>query len=160
MGLIKDLVDVEIQILRCDNKIAISGDFIMEIIAGISNQGKEYKNPALHLAWVQKERLRNERYKILRLLDSTRADKAKKQQMNNDQSRKAVDLVQRALELARAGQLHPLPGMMIVQQQVQPIDAEVVTPEEEVINDGCELIVEDVSPSNIDLDVPILDVDI
>lgn len=133
MGMVRDLVDVEIQILRCDNKIAIDGDFIEQVIAGISNQGQEYRNPALHLAWLQKEKLRNERYKILRLLDSTRADKAKKDLAANDASRKAVDLVQRAMELQRSGKLQPLPMMARIidvtpeEDHEQPVDNPVET---------------------------------
>jgi len=127
MGMVRDLVDIEIQILRCDNKIAIDGDFIEDVIAGISNQGVPYNNPQLHLAWVQKEKLRNERYKVFKLLDSTRSDKAKKDMATNDASKKAVDLVSRALALQKAGLLKPLPMVTI---DVTPVVTSDDKPEE------------------------------
>lgn len=170
MGLIRDMIDIEVQILRCDNKIAIDGDFIDMVIAGISNQGKEYKNPALSLASQMKEKLRKERYQIMRLLNSTRADKAKENKLKNDESRKAVSLIAKALQLQQQGRLKPVsdfvvdanysvdeedPGSPPISQNPSPPGNEDSRPEEinsEIPFDvDCE-IPEDL-PDNLDLEV-------
>lgn len=103
MSLIRELVDVEIQILRCDNLIAIDGDFIEMVVAGVSNQGREYKRPELKQSIVLKEKLRNERHRIYKLLDSTREDRAKRLKNIDDPSIKAAELVARMKELQQAG---------------------------------------------------------
>ena len=126
MGLIKDMVDIEVQILRCDNKLAISGDFIEEVVAGMSAHGKTFHRPEIHLAAVQKEKLRKERYVIYKLLDSTRHDRAKTQSNKHDMSKAAAGLIARVLELQEKGLLRPVHEMMLGKDQCQVIDTEFV----------------------------------
>ena len=77
MTLVKDLIDLDIQIIRADNKLAIDGDFIQENVVGISEAtGEAITNPAIHKAVEYKEKLLKKRHDVLQLLHSTRKDKA------------------------------------------------------------------------------------
>ena len=75
ISLVKELVDIEIQIRRAERKIAESGDFEEQVVAAVSQNGDVYYKPELKKAVEYKERLRKERHRILQLLNSTRKDK-------------------------------------------------------------------------------------
>lgn len=76
MSLIKDLIDLDVQISRADNKLAIDGDFIQMITTAVTEDGDEIQNPSIHQAVLYKEKLLKKRHDILQLLHSTRKDKA------------------------------------------------------------------------------------
>jgi len=78
LSLIKELVDAEIMIERC-NSILSSGDaeLIEDVVAGVSNKGQEFTRPEIHKAVEMKERWINVRHKALNQLNSTPKDKAK-----------------------------------------------------------------------------------
>lgn len=77
LTLVKDLIDLDIQIIRADNKMAIDGDFIQEVVIGISEAtGEAITSPAIHKAVEYKDRLLKKRHDVLQLLNSTRKDKA------------------------------------------------------------------------------------
>lgn len=77
MTLIKDLIDLDVQIKRADNRLSIDGgDFIQDNVIAITDDGDEITNPAIHKAVEYKERLLKNRHGILQLLNSTRKDKA------------------------------------------------------------------------------------
>lgn len=76
VSLIRDLVENEIQILRAENKIAISGDFIGRTISSIDQRGNVYYEDAVTPEAQYKLQLQDKRYKLLNLLNSTRKDKA------------------------------------------------------------------------------------
>lgn len=73
--LIKEVVDIDISLLRCDKKMAINADFIIDNIVGFTDDGDALVKKELHPLTDYKERLRNQKYKTLNLLDSTRKDK-------------------------------------------------------------------------------------
>lgn len=76
MTLVKDLVDLDVQIARADNKLAIDGDFIQMVTVTITEEGDEIQNPAIHKAVEYKDKLLKKRHDVLQLLHSTRKDKA------------------------------------------------------------------------------------
>lgn len=76
MTLVKDLIDLDVQIARADNKLAIDGDFIQMVTMAITEDGDEIQNPAIHKAVEYKDRLLKKRHDVLQLLHSTRKDKA------------------------------------------------------------------------------------
>lgn len=76
MGLVKDLIDYDIQLFRAENKIAIQGDFVEDIVVTITEGGEAITNPKLSQATEYKDKIMNKRFKILELMNSTRKDKA------------------------------------------------------------------------------------
>lgn len=73
--MVKELIDIDILILRCDNKLAIDADFIVENVVGEDRDGNALTQKSLHTASTYKEQLRSSKYKTLQLLNSTRKDK-------------------------------------------------------------------------------------
>lgn len=90
--LIRDLVDNEIQILRADNRIAISADFISRTITTVDNKGKAYYKDEVSPESMFKLQLLDKRYKILQLLNSTRKDKSKEIKFELNPSEKAMSI--------------------------------------------------------------------
>jgi len=104
LSLVKNLVDLEIQILRADSKLATSGDFIDEVITAISNQGVPYSKPEISKAAEFKLKLISEHAKMLSLLNATRKDKAaSKININVDASTYAAELLERKRQLEAEG---------------------------------------------------------
>lgn len=100
LNLIKNLVDIEIQIVRADNKVAMNGDFIENVIAAISPQGDAYYKPELSKAAEFKLKLLAEHSKILSLLHATRKDKAAdKTTIVMDASSYAASLLKKARDM-------------------------------------------------------------
>lgn len=91
VSLIKDLVDLEVQILRAENRIALNGDFIGKTIVEIDNKGKVYRENTVTPEAEYKLTLLEKKYKVLQLLNATRKDKAKDLKVNNPSS-KALDI--------------------------------------------------------------------
>jgi len=75
-SLIKDLIDYDIQLFRAENRIAMQGDFIEDIIVTVTESGQEITNPQLSKATEYKERIMNKKHKVLELMHATRKDKA------------------------------------------------------------------------------------
>ncbi len=102
LGILKNLVDIEIQIVRADKKIAINGDFIDNVIAAISAHGDAYYKPELGKAADFKLRLISEHCRLLGILHATRKDKAAdKLSINIDASNYAAKLLARRAEMQR-----------------------------------------------------------
>lgn len=101
LTLIKDLIDLDIQITRADNKLAIDGDFIQDNVVGISEHtGEAITTPAIHKAVEYKDKLLKKRHDVLQLLHSTRKDKAgDKITVTLDPSTYAARLMQQAAEM-------------------------------------------------------------
>lgn len=76
MTLVKDLIDIDIQLIRADNKLAVDADFIQDVIVTITEHGDEITQPQIHKAVDYKDKLLKKRHDILGLLHSTRKDKA------------------------------------------------------------------------------------
>lgn len=90
--LIKDLVDNEIQVLRAENRIALSADFIERTITTVDNKGKAYYKDEVSPEAVFKLQLLDKRYKVLQLLNSTRKDKAKDVKVELTPSQQAASI--------------------------------------------------------------------
>lgn len=90
--LIRDLVDNEIQTLRAENKLAITGDFIGQTISSVDNKGVEHYEDTVTPEAEFKMTLQEKRYKILQLLNSTRKDKAKELNQDLNPTRKAMSI--------------------------------------------------------------------
>lgn len=80
-SLIRDLVDNEIQTMRAENKLAISGDFIGETINTVDNKGNPWYENVVTPEAEFKLTLQDKRQKILNLLNATRKDKSR--ELNN-----------------------------------------------------------------------------
>jgi len=74
-SMIRDLVDLEIQILRADNKLAIDGDFIGKTVKSVSEQGQVYYDDIVTPAAEFKMVLLKQKNKVLEKLNATRKDK-------------------------------------------------------------------------------------
>ena len=103
MSLVREIIDIEVGILRADGLIAIDGNMIEEAAIGIDKQGREVTRREAHPMLEMKNSLRKERHRILNLLNSTRKDRS--QGRANDPSSKAVELLARALEMEKQGKL-------------------------------------------------------
>lgn len=100
LSLVKELVDLEVSIVRCDNKLASDGDFIQEVPVGVTPKGMVITKPELHLAVEYKDRLLERRHRILQLLNATRKDKvANKFTVEIDPSSRAAEIMARAREV-------------------------------------------------------------
>lgn len=99
--LIKDLVNIEIQILRAENKIALSGDFMAETIIDIDKKCQPYYGTVVTPESEFLMTLQDKKMKILNQLNATRKDKAadKRKETASDE---AVRIFQQIQELQRA----------------------------------------------------------
>lgn len=90
--LIRDLVDNEIQVLRAENRIALSADFIERTISTVDNKGNPYYKDEVSPEATFKLQLLDKRYKILQLLNSTRKDKSKEIKVELTPSQQAASI--------------------------------------------------------------------
>lgn len=124
--LIRDLVDNEVQMLRADNRIALSGDFLGKTIANVDNKGREHLEDTITPAEEFKFKLQEKRYKILQLLNSTRKDKAN--QITGDQpSTKAATLLNKVNNLIDQDELD---NVEIIETDYENVEEEQNTNEE------------------------------
>lgn len=73
--MVKEVVDLDISMLRCDKKMAVSADFIIDQVVSVTEDGEAISRQELHPLTEYKEKLRTQKYKTLNLLNSTRKDK-------------------------------------------------------------------------------------
>lgn len=102
--LIRDLIDNEIQILRAENRIAISADFIAKTIATVDNKGKAHYKDEISPEATFKMSLLDKKYKILQLLNSTRKDKAKVDKIELTPSQQAMSIFNKIKEKLDTGE--------------------------------------------------------
>lgn len=98
-GLVKDVVDLEIMMVRADGYLAKDAALIRDVVAGVSPKGQEYYRPEIHQAVELKERLRKEKTRILNQLNATRKDKKLENIVANDPSSVAARVMAKAMEL-------------------------------------------------------------
>jgi hypothetical protein len=92
--MVKELVDIDVALLRCDSKMAINADFIIENVVSVTDSGNAVYRQELHPMLEYKERLRASKYKTLQLLNSTRKDKeGSKIHIELDPSEKAAEMM-------------------------------------------------------------------
>lgn len=93
VSMIRDIVDLEIQILRAESKIAISGDFMAAHIAQVDKKCNAYYEDVIHPASEYKDKLVDKRLKILGKLNATRKDKAALLSEASNYSNKAKTII-------------------------------------------------------------------
>lgn len=103
--LIRDLVDNEIQTIRAENKLAISGDFIGETLNTVDNKGNPWYENTITPEAEFKLTLQDRRYKIFNQLNSTRKDKAKELNNQLNPSEKTLDIFRTLQQKAKDANL-------------------------------------------------------
>jgi hypothetical protein len=102
MGFVKDLIDCDIQTFRAENKMAVDGDFLEDVVVTVTEGGEEISNPQISKAAEYKERVQTKKHKILQLMHSTRKDKAgDKLSIVLDPSSYASQLMEQAEKMGR-----------------------------------------------------------
>lgn len=92
--LVKEVVDIDISMIRCDKKMAISADFIIDQVVSVDEEGNAISRKELHPLTEYKEKLRAQKFKTLNLLNSTRKDKeGSKLQVTFDPSERAAQML-------------------------------------------------------------------
>lgn len=92
--MVKEVVDIDISMLRCDKKMAISADFIIDQVVNVDDEGNAISRQELHPLTEYKEKLRAQKFKTLNLLNSTRKDKeGSKLQVVFDPSERAAEML-------------------------------------------------------------------
>lgn len=102
LSLVRELVDIEIQIMRASGYMAVNPSFVEDVVAGIAPNGTPYYKPELSMAVRYKETLRKERHRILTLLNSTRKDRVNTLK-RIDPSTMAASLIAKAKALEKQG---------------------------------------------------------
>ena len=106
MGLVKDLIDYDIQLFRAENKIAVQGDFVEDVVVTVTEGGEAITAPQLSKATEYKDKIMTKRFKILELMNSTRKDKAgDKLTVNLDPSSYASQLMSQIAGSMKPGQV-------------------------------------------------------
>lgn len=93
--MIKDLVDADIGLLRCDNKMAWDADYVIENTVGMTEDGEPVTRQELHPLTEYREKLINRKHKTLQLLNATRKDReGTKLTVTADPSVQAAEMLQ------------------------------------------------------------------
>ena len=102
--LIKDLVNIEVQILRAENKIALNGDFMADTLLDIDKKCQPYFGKIVAPETGFLMTLQDRKIKILNQLNATRKDKAadKRKESASDA---AIEIFQKVKELERNQQV-------------------------------------------------------
>lgn len=98
LTLVKELIDLDIQLLRADHYMAARPEFVEEVPVFVTEDGRAFTKPEISRAVEYKEKLRKERHRILQLLNSTRKDKEGGRK-GKDPSSMAADILAKAKEL-------------------------------------------------------------
>ena len=97
LSLVRDLVQAEIMIARCEAMIARTGEIVEEITVGTDARGESIKQPRVSQYVELLERWMNARHKALNQLNATPKDRAKTDIAPTiDGSRYAAELLRRA----------------------------------------------------------------
>lgn len=102
--LIKDLVNVEVQMLRAENKIALNGDIMSKTLLDIDKKCQPYYGTIVSPETEFLMTLQDKKIKILNQLNATRKDKAadKRKESASDT---AIKIFQQVKELEKAQQI-------------------------------------------------------
>ena len=98
ISLVKDIVDIEVQILRAENLIASSGNFMAEHIAQVDKFGTAYYEDIIHPALEYKIKLLDSRNKVYTKLNATRKDKLAIDGAKGGYTEKALELIAKVKE--------------------------------------------------------------
>lgn len=101
--LIRDLVNIEIQMLRAENKIALNGDFMAQTLLDIDKKCQPYFGQIVSPETEFLMTLQDKKIKILNQLNSTRKDKAADKR-KQDGSEAAIEIFQKIREMSQQKQ--------------------------------------------------------
>jgi hypothetical protein len=105
--MIRDLVDADIALLRCDNKMAWDADYIIHNTIGMTEEGEAITKQELHPLTEYKEKLISRKNKTFQLLNSTRKDKeGMKLNVTHDPSERAAEMMKVLKELEQVEALN------------------------------------------------------
>lgn len=99
--LIKDLVNVEVQMMRAENKVALNGDFMADTLLDIDKKCVPYYGKIVSPEVEFLMSLYNQKIKILNQLNATRKDKASDKGQNSA-SEMAIRIFQQVQAMERA----------------------------------------------------------
>lgn len=110
-SLIRDLINIEVQMLRAENHVAISGDFMADVLLDIDKKckpywGKDVSPEANFLLTLQDKKI-----KILNQLNSTRKDKAADKTRSTNPSEVAIKIFQEMQAALKAQNIIDLDDM-------------------------------------------------
>ena len=135
LSLINELVELDIKIMRTQNKLAIDADMISDVIAEIGHKGEMYTRPEVHQAEVLAEKLRKDRHRVFEDLLSTRKSK-KMASQGKDPSSRASSLMKQAMQLAKDGKIDKsLVAFLFTDEEKLPDDGNTVV-DSEIIVEG------------------------
>jgi len=100
LQLIKELIDIEVVMERCDRTLAKDGDIMSSVTIGATVRGEAIISTEIHKAFDLKDKLARRKHEVLRLLNSTRKDKAQEDQGFIDPSTYASQMLAKAREIA------------------------------------------------------------
>lgn len=104
--MIKDLVDADIALLRCDNKMAWDADYVINNTVGVTEDGETITRQELHPLTEYREKLINRKHKTFQLLNSTRKDReGSKIIIDVDPSQKASEMLKIQSEMKEIHEL-------------------------------------------------------
>ena len=107
LGLIKELIDYDIQIERADQIMASDGHFLTDVVVGIDVNGRTVTNKDISKPVEYKQIATKKRHDILQLLNSTPKDKAGTNvNITFDPSTYAAKLMKKAQDLKEAGMIN------------------------------------------------------
>lgn len=99
--LIKDLVTIEVQQMRCENKIAMSGDFMSKTLLDIDKKCKPYYGDIVSPESEHLLVLQDKKVKILNQLNATRKDKASDKSRSASPTENAIKIFQEVQKAIR-----------------------------------------------------------
>lgn len=99
--LIKDLVTIEVQQMRCENKIAMSGDFMTQTLLDIDKKCKPYYGDVISPESEHLLVLQDKKVKILNQLNATRKDKANDRSKSASPTENAIKIFQEVQKAIR-----------------------------------------------------------
>lgn len=123
--LIKDLVNIEVQMLRVENKIALNGDFMADTLLDIDKKCNPYYGKIVAPETEFLMTLQDRKIKILNQLNATRKDKAadKRKESASDT---AIKIFQQVKELEKAQQIINISDMEFTDDGELIVDTPVI----------------------------------
>ena len=97
--LIKDLVNIEVQMLRAENKIALNGDFMSDTLLDIDRKCNPYYGKIVSPEIEYLMTLQDKKIKILNQLNATRKDKASEKKTSASDA--AIRIFQQVQQMER-----------------------------------------------------------
>lgn len=125
-GLLKQLIDIEVMMVRADKKMASSSDLVRDVVDAINQRsGDVYHRKDIDPVMTLKSDLRKEHHRILSLLQGTRKDKKDTLLRGQDPSSNAAALLQKFKQMQQAKVI-----------EVELVETQPVETKEEVKEDG------------------------